>query len=169
MQRFFIVGPAGAGKSEFARLLAEELREAKRTPVVIGECGAVLIGLLAKLRHASWPSIGEEWWVSHIHWCKALFRCDLRGLGDILCAANAGYVVNQAAAGASIIVGVRRAVEYKACKQWQDDWIYVDRAGVGAHDSFESEFFLDVCPVKIQNDGDVDALRAKARAFVQTL
>lgn len=185
--RIFVVGPPGVGKSEFARLLAEQIRT-QIGPVALGECGAILIKLLAE-----WSQLGPHKLVNGhntlqdridniVQW-KPLYRAQLRWLGDLLAVTSPGFVARAACYSqrlsdsdvnadrlTRICVGVRRSIEVQPVLMPGDVWILVKRAGsLTVEDSFDAVFFEKFCKVKIENDGDVDALRAKARAFVATL
>lgn len=187
-RRFFVVGPAGSGKSEFARMLAEELRAQRPAvgPVILGECGEILIKLLAEQLSVGPHKLlndhnKTEDWIANIKQWKPKYRAQLRWLGDLLSMVAPGFLARAALASVSaqlpeadrmtrICVGVRRAIECRAVLAQGDVWILVQRAGIEpVSDSFELKFFYPFCKVKVENDGDLAALRAKAKAFVETL
>lgn len=190
-KHIFIVGAAGSGKTEFARMLAGELGT---LPVVprrnwrVAECGDLLIRRLANIQaHGRWPQPAPaDQWVTYIRSRKEEYREQLRAIGDQLAVDAPGRLLDECADNAEIVVGARRkaeAVAYYGGDAWilrdGDTWIHVARPGRAdslgsdsrrlANDSFDREFFEKFCAHQVINRGDLAALEKEAALLAAML
>lgn len=156
--KIFIVGAAGAGKTQFARALCASL---KLPPSEVAECGDVCVKLAARYEAAgSYPLASDRSiaaWEKYIRGDKSWYRGKLRALGDILTDIDPGYFVHSCfETGAQIIVGIRRECETRSAGNGVDDrWILVTRPGAlnYENDWLDVEFFKMFCSIHVENDG----------------
>lgn len=187
-EKIFVVGPAGSGKTELARLLGGHLRMHRAEPVLIGECGEVLIGRLARIEQARAVdrgcSVTVESAGNYIRSVKQYFRQSLRELGDQLTELDASLLITSLA-GCSIVCGVRREREVRGyygapveetvealgdrARGHRHAWIYVERGGVPVKDSFQTEFFKAFCQYTVVNNCDISVLERAAAGLAQQL
>jgi|GEM_PF-4683096 len=189
--RAFIVGPAGSGKSELARLMACHLAVIRPGygfgQDLVGECGEVLIERLARIEAARARDRGHDVSVekaaAYIRSLKQYHRGALRELGDQL-TAERGVALIRPLADAPIICGVRRGREIEGLYDRGADaaipilrdcaaarrhnWIYIFRPNAEqVSDSFQAEYFKNFCSHFVQNRfGDLEGLERRARDLV---
>lgn len=174
IKTIYIVGPAGAGKSSFAKLLGAALERATPAAWPVGDTSGPLIRWLAEIRAADAAggvpgAASVNSWQTHILENKEQFRPQLVKLADvarsILAFALVAKVEN---AGARIVTGLRRREEFPCgalvASEHMPEFsvrakvegrivIYVDCPGKPAADGFDAEFYSVLAHYRVSQRG----------------
>lgn len=176
--KIFLVGAAGAGKSEAKAILAECLKLQRRRPIVAAETGDVVLDKVATYEsYGNYPeptAKSPAAWRAYILSDKRWYRGRLRAMGDIMTDANPRALIDPCLS-ADLIVGVRRRSEclglyaealadlhsnvqeiLRRCRlealRVRHAWIRVERPDMPTiGDSFEAQWFQHFCPFNLRN------------------
>ena len=172
----FVVGHARAGKSTFARLLAEHLwpqvSAAAREEVLVRETSSIIDEAAAEFLcelGLQTPCAGNKAaWQRYLHENGVRFRQGRIALGNRLCAAEPTYLIRGCVcAGARIVVGVRRSLELDG---WEESLrapalrvvVAVERPGAEVEDNYEPEL-SERADWRVRNAGGLGGLSEEAR------
>lgn len=192
IETIYIVGPASAGKSEFAGALSAALAQRTRSPWPVGDTSWPLYKWLAELCAAApWP--GPEHanvaaWLDYILARKEQHRPMLVKLADIARQIDPCYFHSEAkdVEGTRILVGIRKRLEIPGTSALTPDSyptfsqfirvrgkavIYVDRPDFpSVDDGFDKEFFKAIAHHTVVNrGGDVAGLKIQAQMLAEEL
>lgn len=180
IKTIYIVGPAGSGKSSFARCLAAALeRSSSARSWPVADTSAPLVRWLAEILAAAPPQVQHEKgheglvaeWQAYILEHKEAYRSQLVRVGEVARSILAyALVANGERAGGRILTGLRKREEFPCGALVSPEHmpefssrakvegrivIYVDRRGSVVEDGFEAEFYSALAHYRVVNTDSI--------------